>query len=142
MSLVEWNPFRELDFLTRDMAHFLEKSPFKLAYGLGAPKVDVYQTDTEVVVKAEIPGVAKEDLNVYVDENYVRLSGQTRRNNEFKEENVFRAERYYGSFSRTIPLPGEIKSELAQAEYKDGILTIRAPKADPARTKGKRIDIQ
>ncbi|WP_243269978.1 Hsp20/alpha crystallin family protein [Thermanaerosceptrum fracticalcis] len=142
VSLVEWNPFKELDYLTRDMANFLERSPFRLAYGPAGPKVDVYQTDTEVVVKAEIPGVAKEDLHVYVDENSVRLSGQTRKSNEFKDENVFRTERYYGSFSRTIPLPVEIKSDEAQAQYKDGILTIKVPKVEPAKTKGKRINIQ
>ncbi|MCX7747403.1 MAG: Hsp20/alpha crystallin family protein, partial [Clostridia bacterium] len=99
-------------------------------------------TDTDVVVKAEIPGITKEDLNVYVDENSIRLSGQSKRDNEYKDENIYRTERYYGSFSRTIPLPVEIKSEQAKAEYKDGILSITVPKVEQAKAKGKRIDIQ
>lgn len=142
MSLMEWNPFREMDNMTREMSHFFDRTPFRFL-GIGSsPRVDVYQTDNEVIMKAEIPGVSKEDLNVYVDENSIRLSGQTKRNNEFKDENIYRSERYYGSFSRTIPLPVEIKSEEARAEYRDGILTITAPKVEPAKTKGKRIDIQ
>lgn len=142
MSLVEWNPFREMDNITRDIGSFFDRSPFRFLGGAISPRVDVYQTDTEVIMKAEIPGVSKEDLNVYVDENSIRLSGQTKRNNEIKDEHVYRTERYYGTFSRTIPLPVEIKSDQAKAEYRDGILTITAPKVEPTKTKGKRIDIQ
>ncbi|NSW92295.1 MAG: Hsp20/alpha crystallin family protein [Firmicutes bacterium] len=142
MSLVEWNPFREMDNFTREMGNFLDRSPFRLFGMPGAPKVDVYQTDTEVIMKAEIPGINKEDLNVFVDENSIRLSGQIKRANDFKDENIYRSERYYGNFSRTIPLPVEIKSDQTTAEYKDGILTITAPKLEPSKPKGKRIDIQ
>ena len=81
-------------------------------------------------------------MNLYVDENSVRLSGQTRKENEFKEENAYRAERMYGSFSRVIPMPTEVKSDETQAEYKDGILTVRIPKMQPSKPKGRRIDIQ
>jgi HSP20 family protein len=142
MSLIEWNPFRDMDNISREMANFFERSPFKFLGGMTSPRVDVYQTDNDVVVKAEIPGVAKEDINVYIDENSIRLSGQTRRNDEFKDENVYRAERYYGNFSRTIPLPVEVRSEQAKAEYKDGILSITIPKVEPSKQKGRRIDIQ
>jgi HSP20 family protein len=93
-----------------------------------APRVDLFQTDAEVVVKAEIPGVAKEDLNVYLDDKLIRIAGQIKRGNEFKDENIYRTERYYGSFSRTVPLPVEVKSDEARAEYKDGILSIKCPK--------------
>jgi len=139
MSLVEWNPFREID---REMTNFFERSPFRFFATTSQPRVDVYQTESDVIVKAEIPGVSKEDLNVYIDENSIRLSGQTKKSNEFKDEHVYRAERYYGSFSRTIPLPVEIKSDQAKAEYKDGILSITVPKVEPSKTKGKRIQIQ
>jgi len=76
-----------------------------------------------------------------VDENSVRLSGQSKRDKEYNDENIYRTERYYGSFSRTIPLPAEVKPEQAKAEYKDGILSITVPKAEPAKSRGKRIDI-
>lgn len=141
MALVPWNPFREVDNIGREMSNIFD-FPSKLFAGWSSPRVDVYQTENDVVVKAEIPGVSKEDLNLYIDDNSVRLSGQSKRENEFKDENAYRAERYYGSFSRTIPLPVEVKSEQAKAEYKDGILSITVPKVEPSKSKGKRIDIQ
>lgn len=140
MALVPWNPFRDLDN-TREMSNFFDL-PTKLFGGLSSPRVDVYQTENDVIVKAEIPGVSKEDLNLYIDENSIRLSGQSKKENEFKDENAYRAERYYGSFSRIIPLPVEVKSEQANAEYKDGILSITVPKLEPSKSKGRRIDIQ
>ncbi|MBP7279882.1 MAG: Hsp20/alpha crystallin family protein [Sedimentibacter sp.] len=142
MNLIPWNPFREADNLSKDISNFFDFSPMRFFGGMSSPRVDVYQTDTDVVVKAEIPGITKEDLNVYVDENSIRLSGQSKRDNEYKDEHVYRTERFYGSFSRTIPLPVEIKSDQAKAEYKDGILSITVPKVEPAKSKGKRIDIQ
>jgi len=106
-----------------------------------SPRIDVYQTDTDIVVKAEIPGISKDDLYIYADENTIRISGQSKRDNEFKDEHVYRNERYFGSFARTIPIPVEIKPEQAKAEYRDGILSITVPKAEPAKLKGRRIDI-
>ena len=137
-SLIPWNPFREMD---RDGNGFFDL-PAKFFGNGNSPRVDVYQTDKDVVVKAEIPGVSKKDVNLYIDENSIRLSGQTKRENEFKEEDVYRTERYYGSFSRTIPFPVEVKSEEAKAEYRDGILTVTIPKAESSKSRGKRIDIQ
>ena len=141
MSLVQWNPFKEMDNFSKDMQHFFEFSPFKFG-GLNSPRVDLYQTESDVIVNAEIPGVSKEDLNIFIDENVLRLSGQTKRNQALKNEESYRTERYYGSFQRTIPLPVEVKSEQAKAEYKDGILSIHIPKVEPSKMKGKRIEIQ
>lgn len=138
MDLMEWNPFRDIN---RQMIDFFERSPFRFLADVTTPRVDVYQTDTDVIVKAEIPGVSKDDLNVIIDENAVRLSGQVRRSEEFKAENIYRSERHYGAFSRVIPLPAEVKAEQARAEYRDGVLTIRAPKAEPSRMRGRRLDI-
>jgi HSP20 family protein len=142
MSLVPWNPFRDIDNIGKEMSGFFENSPFGFFSKATSPRIDVYQTENDVILKAEIPGVSKEDLNVYVDENSIRLSGQTKRGSEFKDDNVYRTERYYGSFSRTIPLPVEVKSEQAKADYKDGILSIVVPKVETTKMKGRRIDIQ
>ncbi len=98
MSLVEWNPFRDIDNISKDMTSFLERSPFGYFSRATSPRVDVYQTDSDVIVKAEIPGISKEDLNVYVDENSIRLSGQSKKDNEYKDEHIYRSERFYGSF--------------------------------------------
>ena len=142
MSLIPWNPFRDIDNISREMSNFFDFSPLKFLGGMSSPRVDVYQTENDVVVKAEIPGVSKEDLNLYIDENSIRLSGETKRDKEYKNEDMYRTERYYGRFSRTIPLPVEVKAEHAKAEYKDGILSIIVPKVETTKMKGKRIDIQ
>jgi len=139
MELMEWNPFRELD---RNMGNFFERLPWRGFGGDSLPRVNIYQTDKEVILKAEIPGVTKDDLNIYVDENSVRLAGQIKRDHEFKDENIFRSERYYGSFSRSIPLPVEINSNEAKAQYRDGILSLTLPKLEPEKLKGRRVDIQ
>ncbi len=139
MSLVEWNPLREME---REMTNFFDRSPFSF-FGMGTyPRVDVYQTENDIIVKAEMPGVSKEDLNVYVEDNLLRLSGRTRRHEEFKDENVYSTERRYGSFSRTISLPAEVKSEQVKASYNDDILSITLPKAEPSKIRGRKIDIQ
>jgi HSP20 family protein len=138
MSLMEWNPFREME---KEMGNYLERSPFRFFGGFNAPRIDIYQSEKDVTVKAEIPGVSKEDLNIFIDENSIRLSGKTKIDEVLKDENVYRRERYYGSFSRTVPLPMEVNSEQATAEYKDGILTITAPRVEPSKTRGRRIDI-
>lgn len=141
MSLIPWNPFREMDNFGRDLFSTAD-TPFGYFTKSLTPRADVYETDNEVVVKAEIPGVSKEDLNIYVDENSVRISGQTKKDTGYKDENAYRAERFYGSFSRTIPLPVKVKSEMAKASYRDGILSVTAPKAESSKTKGRKIDIQ
>ena len=141
MSILPWNPFRNIDNFSRELGSFFD-NPVRFFDGFSTPRVDIYQTDKEVIVKAEIPGVTKEDLNLYIEENVLRLSGQTRKEKDYKEENVYRTERYYGNFSRTVPLPVEVKSEEAKAEYKDGILTVKVPKVETSKVHGRRIDIQ
>lgn len=139
MSLIEWNPFRERG---RELADYFGGFPSRLFAEASVPKVDIFQTEKEVIVKAEIPGVSKDNLNVVVDEDAIRLSGQNKKDEVFTDENVYRRERYYGTFSRTIPLPVEVKTEETKAEYRDGILTITAPKREPFKMKGRRLDIQ
>lgn len=138
MSLMPWRPLREL---SRDMLELFEHNPLQYL-DLRPPRVDVYQTEEEVIITAEIPGVDKKDLDVYVDESTVKLAGQFRQSNEFRDEHVYRSERRYGSFSRSIPLPTEVKSDKAKAEYKDGVLSITIPKKEPGRLNGRRIQIQ
>ena len=112
MSLIEWNPFRERG---RELIDYFEGFPSRFFAEANMPRVDIYQTEKDVIVKAEIPGVTKENLNVIVDENSIKLSGQSKRDEVFSDENVYRKERYYGSFSRTVPLPVEVRTEEAKA---------------------------
>ncbi|MFN3265143.1 MAG: Hsp20/alpha crystallin family protein, partial [Aquificaceae bacterium] len=104
-----------------------------------APVVDVYETDQELVVKAELPGVKKENVEVSIRDNALHIRGEKREEKEEKTETYHRVERVYGKFERVLPLPADVKVESAKAEFKDGVLEIRIPKAEGA--KEKKIEI-
>lgn len=136
MYLKPIEPFREFDRLRRQMDSMFAFDDFE------RPRIDVIETENEVKVKAEIPGISKDDLDIVVYDEEVRISGEFKKSDEYKDENLRRVERYYGSFSRIVPLPSEVKSDEAKAEYKDGILTLSIPKSDRHTSKGKRIKLQ
>lgn len=136
MYLKPIEPFREFDRLRRQLDSLFSYEEFE------RPRIDVIETEKEVKVKAEIPGISKDDLDIVVYDEEVRISGEFKKSDEYKDENLRRVERYYGSFSRVVPLPSEVKSEEAKADYKDGILTITIPKADVQSSRGKRIKLQ
>ncbi|MCL6547777.1 MAG: Hsp20/alpha crystallin family protein [Alicyclobacillus sp.] len=105
------------------------------------PRVDVRETQTEVIVTAEIPGLeSKDDVNIAIHDNHLHLDGKINRSMERKDENVYHSERYYGQFSRTITLPAAVDESRAKASYRNGILEITLPKAD--RQVGRRIDVE
>jgi len=93
------------------------------------PLVDIYETPDEVVVVAELPGVRKEDIGIEATEDTLEIRAEVRREEEVKEEAYYRRERYYKAFYRRLRLPVAVKPEGAKASYKDGILTVRLPKA-------------
>ncbi len=107
-----------------------------------APRVDVYETDTDVVVKAELPGVLKEDLEVTSeDSRHLRLKGQSKREEEVKDMSTFRCERVYGQFERLVHLPADVGHERISAKLENGVLAIRAPKKEP-EPRGTKVEIQ
>lgn len=107
------------------------------------PTVEVYQTDQEVVVKAELPGMQPDGVQVEITEDSVHLSGEFKQEDEIKEDNYFRSERQYGSFERMIPLPNRIKDGEAKASFKHGVLEIRAPLAEEVkRMQPRKLQIE
>ena len=129
-----WNPFREiarieneLNKLIGEVMPVMKQVPAEVQ--VWAPRVDVYEKDNNVIIEAEIPGAKKEDIEVKIKDNAVVIKGEVKREEEKKEENYYRSERFYGTFERVIPLPVEIKAEEAKAEIKDGILKLTIPKA-------------
>ena len=104
------------------------------------PLVDVYETPDEVVVVAELPGVRKEDIEVNVVDDRLEIRAEVKREEEVSEEAYYRRERYYKGFYRRIRLPTAVRPEEAKATYKDGILTIRLPKA--VAEKKRRITVE
>jgi HSP20 family protein len=106
-----------------------------------APSVDVYETDKEIVVKADVPGVEPEDLELYCTPDAVVLRGQTRHEDERQEGNIHRTERSYGRFERQIPLPPGTRPDEAKANFRNGVLELRIPKTEEARQRMRRIPI-
>lgn len=100
-----------------------------------SPSLDVTETDNEVTIRAELPGVDPKDLDISVTGELLTLSGQKKQTTERKDKNVYHSECRYGSFRRSIPLPAEVKADDVTAEYKNGVLSIRLKKESAGQTK-------
>ena len=147
MSLIRWYRRRpmpsvwdQMEHVAREMSHLVPWGGDEEAATLGIP-VDLYETDQEVVVMAEVPGVKKEDLEVSIQENTLTIRGQTRREEEAKEDGYYRRELRTGSFFRSVPLPVEVKAEELTAKQENGVLTVRAPKAAEEKV-GRKVAVE
>jgi HSP20 family protein len=103
------------------------------------PAVDIRETDDAYLVNAELPGLSKEDINITIENNVIKLTGERRFEKDVKEEEYHRVERAYGSFTRAFSLPSRVNPESIEANFQDGILTIRVPKAAEARPRKVEI---
>jgi HSP20 family protein len=103
------------------------------------PPVDIYETDEALILKAELPGVSKNDVSIEIHQNTLVLRGQRRHEAEVKEDRYHRVERAYGSFQRSFMLPTLVDQEHVRATYRDGVLELRLPKSEA--TKPKRVAI-
>jgi HSP20 family protein len=101
--------------------------------------VDLYEKDDCVMIKAELPGVDKNDINIDLKDRLLTLSGERTHDQEVNEENYYRRERSYGKFQRTFTLPADVDSDKIKAEFKDGVLQIEIPK--PEEKKAKKVTI-
>jgi HSP20 family protein len=138
-----WEPFRDMLSLRADMDR-LFSSLFGGAQeereGLWAPIVDIEEDNDSIMVKAEIPGMSKEDIKVSVQSNILTITGERKHESETKNKTFHRVERSYGKFSRMITLPTDVDADKVKANYKDGILSITLPK--PEAVKPKHIDVE
>ncbi|MEW6726322.1 Hsp20/alpha crystallin family protein [Desulforudis sp. 1088] len=143
MSIRRWDPFSEINTLRDQMNRMMEFFRPGLREP-AVPRIDLHQTDDEVIATAEIPGlVSKEDIEVSVTPDSLSVSGEIKRQHAVNEEDYLHAERYYGSFSRVLPLPVEVKPEESHATYENGVLTVRMPKVQPGRDRQpRRIPVQ
>ena len=149
MALMKWDPFSDLtrvrDDVGRAFDEFFGRRPWLPSFGREetlCPCLDVYETDSEVVIKMEVPGVRKEDLDVTLEENEVRVKGEIHKDEEVKEAGYCRRERRYGSFSRVAPLPATIVADKAKATFRDGVLEVRALKAEGEKDKTRKVPIE
>jgi HSP20 family protein len=148
MSLIRWyRPGRrmptvwdQMEHVAREMQRYMPWAEEGEGQQMGIP-VDVYENDDEVVVKAEMPGIKKEDIEVNLQDNVLTIRGQTKCEEEVKEEGYYRKELRTGSFYRAITLPSEVKADEITATCDNGVCTIKAPKAKEAKV-GKKIEVQ
>jgi HSP20 family protein len=107
-----------------------------------APDVEVYQQNNDLVVRADLPGMKKDDVSIDVTDHDITISGERRQEQETERGGVYRSERSYGSFSRTIPLPEGAITDQAKATFRDGVLEVRMPAPPEQVTRGRRLEIK
>ncbi len=141
VELEPWRPFRETVSLRDAMDRLLEDSFITPAKMGGMPRIDVKDKKDSIVVKAELPGIKEEDINVEILDNVMTISGEKKEEKEEKEEDkgYYYKESHTGKFSRSFTLPSEVMTERAVADMKNGILTITVPKIEPK--KAQKISI-
>jgi HSP20 family protein len=146
MALARWTPMGNLASFQDEMNRvfndfFRSGNGGEAGWGLRTwnPPVDIYETDDALVLKAELPGVSKDDVSIEVHQNTLILRGQRKHEAEVKEEHYHRVERAYGTFQRSFVLPTTVDQDKVQATFKDGVLELHLPKSEAA--KPKRIAI-
>lgn len=149
-DLVRWEPFRDMMTLRDAMSQLFEeslvrRSPFG-TWPLGRHEdastlaVDMYETESDVMVKASLPGLKPEEVDITITGNALEIHGETKEETEEKHGDYYYKERKYGAFQRSLTLPVEIKADEAEATFENGVLTLKLPKAEQA--KAKQIKIQ
>jgi len=140
MNLIRWNPFREFDDFFAPSSRLFNTSFDKQLESSWRPLVDVTEDANEFLIKAEIPEVKKEDINVSVNNGYLTITGK--RNFEKEDKKLHTMERFYGSFERSFNLPENVKQEEINAEFKDGLLMLHLRKSEVPHHQQKRITIK
>ncbi len=147
MAIVRFEPFRNLVTSQSEFDRFIREA-FSPALGEGevstrtwAPPVDIYENGDSLVLKAELPGVNPDDVEIRVEDNTLYLKGERKFEKEVKEQNYHRVERSYGTFTRTFSLPNSIDADKVTANYKDGVLTLTMPKKEEAKPKTIKINV-
>jgi len=144
MTIVRWDPFRELVSLSNRLDRVLSEAPRfgreTESYGSWIPPVDIFEKNDELVLRAELPGMNREDIDLRVENGVLTLTGERSRDAAVTEESAHRLERVYGSFSRSFTLPASVDPGKIAASYKDGILEVVLPKSEAS--KPKRVEIR
>lgn len=147
MALIRWQPWQEMETMRRQLDQlFDELAPvsrdmLSSVRKTWAPAIELKSTDTDVVLRAELPGVDGKDLDIQVTREAVAISGEYRSEEKHEEGNVFRSEFRYGSFHRVVPMPVAVQNDKVNAEFKDGILTLTLPKLVADRPKVVKVNL-
>jgi len=148
MSLVKWDPFRELEDISSRLNRIFGRATTRsepdremLATADWTPSVDISETDMAYLVKGEIPGVKKEDVKVTIQDGMLTIQGERKQEKEEKGKKFHRIERSYGSFVRSFRLPDDTDENKVKAEFKDGMINITLPKSAKAKPKAVEVSV-
>ena len=148
MAIVRWDPFRELNAVQERMNRlfgdvYRAADDDVMRRGAWAPPVDIYDSgDHELVIKAELPDMNREDIEITVENNSLMLRGEKKMDSTIKDECCHRIERTYGVFSRSFSLPTTVDTSKVSADYKNGVLTIKLPVREEAKPKQIQVHVQ
>ena len=139
-----WDPFGNLTEVRAEMNRLLDpalRAHGGMAAGAFAPALDVVEEKDNFLVKADLPGVSKEDVSVSIQDNYLTLKGERKHEVEQKESNFYHQERVYGQFVRTVELPARVEASKVTANFKDGVLQVTLPKSEEAKPKEIKVSV-
>jgi HSP20 family protein len=140
-----WEPSRGAttlqEQLNRVFGDMLERAGDESNLTPWAPAVDIFETEHELVVQADLPDVNPQDLDIRVENNILTIRGERKFENKVNEENYLRVERAYGSFSRSFSLANSVKSDAIKADYQNGVLTLSIPKREEAKPKQIKVNV-
>ena len=154
-AVTPWRPFMDLTRWERDMDRMMEdffgrrirpwwpERFFRTdELDVRAPAVDVFEEKDDIVVKAEIPGMDKDDIEVKLTDHTLTIKGEKKKEEETKQENYYRSERSYGTFLRTLDLPKDVHADKVKATFKNGVLEVRMPKTEEAKAKETKVKVE
>jgi HSP20 family protein len=148
MKLVKWDPIHDVGTIRDDIDRIFDGFFGKIRPGrttldsYWTPLIDLEETEDSVRVRAELPGMKKDEIKISLDGDHLHLSGERKQEKEEKEKTYHRIERSYGRFERVIPLPTEVEKEKVKAVYTDGVLQITLPKSENVKPKEIAIDVK
>lgn len=146
MSIIRWDPFGEVDtFFNRMVSgQFWPRLSVENKGGTvqWSPSADISETEKEYLIRAELPAVRKEDIQVTVDNGVITIKGERKQQKEDKNEKFHRVENFYGSFERSFAIPENVKPDAIHCDSKEGVLSVHIPKAEVSKQKPKQIAIQ
>lgn len=144
-----WNPQNDLDIIQRQMGNLFNfpllrypEEDTGLLEGMWNPAMDVYDSKDNIIVKVDIPGMKKEDIDVSVHGKTLVIKGEKKEARDVKEEGYVRTERFYGSFNRAVTLPAAVDATKVQAGYKNGVLELTLPKKEESKPKQLKVNVK
>jgi HSP20 family protein len=144
--LTRFEPFRAMttlqDQINRVFSEALDRRGDESTLTAWAPPVDIYETESELVVKADLPDVDPKDLDIRVENNILTIRGERKFEKSVAEDNYLRVERSYGTFSRSFSLANTVNTESIRAEYNNGVLTLHVPKREEAKPKQIKVNVE